>query len=595
MSTDYPNIHDPISKNIHSILDSLENKLSRHTTYSNNGIEPKMYYYNNTNINNYIKAEQDFNINRNKQADYNYIKKIVLNEFSQLILPYQKDLNFNISSLEAKINSINSKMNFMNLNNNNNNNNSNINNQKENIDNSVSRKEYEVIQNEMSLMNSSINSLKKLIEKNYNSNKNKILQNSNNIEINNNEKDIMEEINKIKNSISQSIKMNNINSNTQLKEYDIKLNNIIQNFNAIKEENKNLNGELSQLKEQINNETQKNLNLNETSINEVNLNELKKLNNKIKNLENNIKGIEQDFGLKYINFKKNIDDFESKLNEIKIKNIDNELMSIKNSNLHSSNNEKNNQMIEELVQKKFEELNLDNNKYFQELALKYDSKNEQIFKLFEEHNIIINNLNLKLEKIKNNIESDNKKKFNHLTEKIEKSIIQINESNNAFNNESRVDTNILPNENITYMKSQIANQNKKLELIESKLNQELNKINEIITGYEKKINSMQNINITQRSKKESGKADEISVESVKIISNEKMSKLSNKTKEKIIIDNTNNNNIENTKINEEEINNNNNTNTNNEKKSNEVIRSKKSSKKESKNSEIYSLDDLLLD
>ena len=105
---------------------------------------------------------------------------------------------------------------------------------------------------------------------------------------------------------------------------------------------------------------------------------------------------------------------------------------------------------------------------------------------------------------------------------------------------------------------------------------------------------MQNINITQRSKKESGKADEISVESVKIISNEKMSKLSNKTKEKIIIDNTNNNNIENTKINEEEINNNN-TNTNNEKKSNEVIRSKKSSKKESKNSEIYSLDDLLLD
>ena len=256
-------------------------------------------------------------------------------------------------------------------------------------------------------------------------------------------------------------------------------------------------------------------------------------------------------------------------------------------------------MIEDLVQKKFEELNLDNNKYFQELAIKYDSKNEQIFKLFEEHNIIINNLNLKLEKIKNNIESDNKKKFNHLTEKIEKSIIQINESNNVFNNESRVDTNIIPNENITYMKSQITNQNKKLELIETKLNQELNKINEIISGYEKKINAMQNINISQRSKKESGKVDEISVESVKIISNEKMSKLSNKTKEKIIIDNTkdnNINNIENAIINEEEIiNNNNNTNTNNEKNIREVIPSKKSSKKGSKNSEIYSLDDLLLD
>ena len=590
MSIDHPNIYSPISKNIYSILDSLENKLNRHTNYSNNGIEPKMYYYNN-NINNNLKAEQDININCNKQVDYNYIKKIIINEFSQLILPYQKDLNFNISSLETKINSINSKINFMNINNNNNNNG--INNQKDNFENYVSRKEYEEIQNEMSLMNSSINSLKKLIEKNYNSNNNKILQKSNNFEIKNNEKNIMEEINKIKKSISQSLNVNNINQNTQLKEYDIKLNNIIQNFNIIKEENKNLNGELSQLKEHINNETQKNLNLNETSINEVNLNELKKLNNKIKNLENNIKGIEQDFGLKYINLKKNIDDFESKLNEIKIKNIDNEHMTIKNSSLHSSHNEKNNQMIEELIQKKFDELNLDKNKYFQELAIKYDSKNEQIFKLFEEHNIIINNLNLKLEKIKNNIESDNKKKFNHLTEKIEKSIIQINESNNVFNNESRVDTNILPNENITYMKSQINNQNKKLELIESKLYQELNKINEIISGYEKKINAMQNINITQRSKKESGKADEISVESVKIISNEKMSKLSNKTKEKIIIDNTKDNNIEIAKINEEEINNDNNT--NNDKKSKEVIQSKKSSKKGSKNSEIYSLDDLLLD
>ena len=97
MSTDYPNIYSPISKNIYSLLDSLENKLSRHTTYSNNGVEPKInnYYYNNNNL----KAEQDFNINRNMQIDYNYIKKIVINEFAQLISPYQKDLNFNVSSL----------------------------------------------------------------------------------------------------------------------------------------------------------------------------------------------------------------------------------------------------------------------------------------------------------------------------------------------------------------------------------------------------------------------------------------------------------------------------------------------------------------
>ena len=574
MSTDYPKFYNPISKNIYSILDSLENKLARGTTYSNNGVEPKMYNYNNNK-----KAEQDFNINSNKQVDYNYIKKIVMNEFSQLISPYQKNLNSNINSLETKINLMNSKIDFIKETNNNNINNFSINNQKENFDNYVSRKEYEVLQNEISLMNSSINSLKKLIEKNYNINKNKILQYSNNIEIKNNEKSIFEEINKLKKSISQNVNMYNINPNIQLKEYDIKLNNIIDNFNTIKEENKNLNGELSQLKEQIINETQKNLNLNETSINEISLNELKKLNNKIKNLENNIKGIEQDYGLKFINFKKNIEDFELQLNELKVKNLDNEHMNIKNSNLHSSNNEKNNQMIEEIVQKKLEELNLENNKYFQDLANKYNSKNEQIFKLFEEHNIIINNLNLKLEKIKNNIESDNKKKFNHLTEKIEKSIIQINESNTVFNNDNHFDTNISQKENITNIKSQINNQNKKLASIESKLNQELNKINEIISGYEKKINLMQNINMNKTQNKENGKIEEISVESVKILSKEN---LSNKTKEKIIMNNLNENNTDN---NIEK----------NEEKSKDVIPSKKSSKKGSKNSEIYSLDDLLLD
>ena len=584
MSTDYPNIYSPISKNIYSLLDSLENKLSRHTTYSNNGVEPKINnnYYNNNNL----KAEQDFNINRNMQIDYNYIKKIVINEFAQLILPYQKDLNFNVSSLESKINSINSKIDFMKENENKINNNTNKHN--ENFDDYVSRKEYEELQNEMSLMNSSITSLKKLIEKNYNSNNNKILQNSNNIEIKSNEKNIYEEINKIKKSISQNENMYNINPNLQLKEYDIKLNNIIQNFNTIKEENKNLNGELSQLKEQINNETQKNLNLNETSVKEVNLNELNKLNSKIKNLENNMKNIEQNCGIKLINFKKNIDDFELKLNEINAKNIDNEHMSIKNSNLASSNNEKNNQIIEELVQKKFDDLNLENNKYFKDLLVKYDSKNEQIFKLFEEHNIIINNLNLKLEKIKNNIESDNKKKFNHLTEKIEKSIIQINESNNHFNNESRVDVNAntISNEQINLIKSQINNQNKKLESIETKLNLELNKINELIFENEKKINLIQNMYENQKQNKESMKVEELSIERAKKINDEN---ISNKTKEKNIINNSSNNNIENAQKSEEEINN------NKEKRSNPEINSKKSSKKGSKISEINSIEDLLLD
>ena len=343
-------------------------------------------------------------------------------------------------------------------------------------------------------MNTSISSLRNIIEKKNNLNNDKNIFNLiNNFEIkSDNEKKIMEEINKIKETISQNFNMNNIKPNEQLKEYDLKLNNIMQNFKSIKEENINLNGELSQLKEQINNETQKNL--NETNINEFNLNEIKKLNNKIQDLENNMKVIEQNCDSKLINLKNDINNFELKLNKFKIKNIDNKNLNVNNNStsIIVPNEQNNNKMIEDLVQKKLEELNFENKKYFQELNLKYNSKNEKIFKLFEEHNILINNLNLKLEKIKNNIETDNKKKFNHLTEKIEKSMVQINESNIGFNNESRVDTNLIGAENINNMKLQINKQNNALENFEKEIKLELNKIYEQISNYSKRIELIEN-------------------------------------------------------------------------------------------------------
>ena len=329
-----------------------------------------------------------------------------------------------------------------------------------------------------------------------------------------------------------------------IKEYDLKLNNVINNFNTMKEENKNLNSELSQIKEQMINETQKYL--NETSIKEVNLNELKNLNNKIQNLENNIKYIEQNYNSKFIDFKKNINEIELKLNDLKVKNIDNEEMSIKKSNIILTNN--NDQMLEKLVQKKLNELNLENNKYFQELNLKNNSKNEQIFKLLEEHDIIINNLSNKIEKIKDNFELENKKKFNHLADKIEKSINQLSESNIGLNyNESRIDTNIIGNENIKNINSQISKQNIKLETIEKQIKNEVNKLFELISNYDKRItlletnnkkqelnnnisdkniinNNQNNININNKeniskkgsksSKKKSGDDDNLSIESL---------------------------------------------------------------------------------
>ena len=304
MSMNGQNFYDPTMKNIYSLLDNLENKLGRYNSYSSYGI--------NRNLNNYKtfqKKQNEFNNNYN--TDYDNIKRIIINEFGQLILPYQKDFNSNINSLEAKINSINSKIdNLKDINNNNPKFNNNLIDNKHNF---VSRIEFIELQNQISLMNTSISSLRNIIEKKGNLNKDKnIFSSINNFEIkNDNEKKIMEEINKIKETISQNFNMNNIKPNEQLKEYDLKLNNIIQNFKSIKEENSNLNGELSQLKEQINNETQKNL--NETNINEFNLNEIKKLNNKIQDLENNMKVIEQNFDSKLINLKNNINDFELKL------------------------------------------------------------------------------------------------------------------------------------------------------------------------------------------------------------------------------------------------------------------------------------------
>ena len=540
MSIENSNIYNPISNNVYSILDSLENKLSRYKGYSSRGVQQNINYYNN-----YMKKEEDINMNnKNDSINYNQIKKIVMNEFSQLILPYQKEFNFNITSLNAKINSINSKVDYMKDQNNNNNNSTYKNKLPENKEDYVSRKDYIELQNEISLLNSSISSIRKIIEKNYNDNNSNIIKSSSNKEIVNNEKNIYEEINKLKKSISQNVNIYNINPNEQLKEYDLKLNNVINNFNTMKEENKNLNSELSQIKEQMINETQKYL--NETSIKEVNLNELKNLNNKIQNLENNIKYIEQNYNSKFIDFKKNINEIELKLNDLKVKNIDNEEMSIKKSSIILTNN--NDQMLEKLVQKKLNELNLENNKYFQELNLKNNSKNEQIFKLLEEHDIIINNLSNKIEKIKDNFELENKKKFNHLADKIEKSINQLSESNIGLNyNESRIDTNIIGNENIKNINSQISKQNIKLETIEKQIKNEVNKLFELISNYDKRItlletnnkkqelnnnisdkniinNNQNNININNKeniskkgsksSKKKSGDDDNLSIESL---------------------------------------------------------------------------------
>ena len=210
------------------------------------------------------------------------------------------------------------------------------------------------------------------------------------------------------------------------------------------------------------------------------------------------------------------------------------------------------------MDKKFELFDLENNKYFQELNQKYDSKNEQIFKLFEEHNILINNLNLKLEKIKNNIELESKKKFNHLTEKIEKSIVQLGESNIALNNESHIDNNITGINNIN---NKINNQAIKFENFEKEIKFEINKIYELISNNNKKINLIEN-KAKDEEIEENNKKQNISKNNEEPDKNQKIFAFEN-----------------------------NKNNTNNE---NQTKRSQKNSKKSSTNNDIPSIESLLL-
>ena len=163
------------------------------------------------------------------------------------------------------------------------------------------------------------------------------------------------------------------------------------------------------------------------------------------------------------------------------------------SNIMPINKEENKKAIEEIVEKYFQEFKQENNNKFNELDLKMDSKNEEIFKLLEQYSTTINNLNTKMEKIKVDFETENKKKLNHLTEKIEKSIIGINESNMGFNNESR----FIGNENINSMKTQIRNNMSKLE---TEIKEEIIEIREQILSHDKRILELEKSNNNKNDK-----------------------------------------------------------------------------------------------
>ena len=514
MSSQFQNKYTPTTKQIYSILDNLEDRLNRYTTYSSYGKGYNKNYYNvynknNEEINNkgneLINGQQAQLYNQNIENNNN-IKNIISNEFNSLIIPYQRDFNSNIYNLESKINSINLKLDKLSNNNNNDIDNFLINKEylnKNKLNNNtdyISREEFESksleLNNQISLLNSVIISLKNNNNKPFDNN----LNNENNS--NNENKKVLDELNIFKNTIYRDIEQVNQKFDTNLKEYDIKIKNILEDLNIIKEDYKSLKYELGLLKININNinkvhkdnESISKEKYLEKSFNENFLiNDIKEYKNKISNLEKNLKNLEENnnFDIQYL--KKELSNLDLKFKNIEKPAVNSDINSSINNtnNIRISRNEKNNEYIEGLIRNYFQDFKKENENNINELNSKLDNKNEEIFKYFEKYDNTIKNLNTKIEKINNNLEIDNKKKFNHLNEKIEKSIIELNESNIGFNNESRFANNLMGNDNINNIKLQIKNQNLKIDRLDSEIKDKLINIDEQILNNEKKINSLE--------------------------------------------------------------------------------------------------------
>ena len=115
----------PSSNEIMNILDNLEKKLNRHKTqyipkekpnpyqmYNKNlNAKSEMKYYNNT----YKEIQNNSFSNQLQQqllntSNDNHIRQLIKEEFTSLIIPYQKDLNTNLNILETKINNNTNKL-----------------------------------------------------------------------------------------------------------------------------------------------------------------------------------------------------------------------------------------------------------------------------------------------------------------------------------------------------------------------------------------------------------------------------------------------------------------------------------------------------
>ena len=487
----YSTTNNQTTRKIYNIIDDLEQRLSNRNksrkkyvgldneNYSNypneysdrnnsyyqrpqlNAISNNDAYYQPLNTNQSQIIPQNLIVNQSTDLD---IRKIIKEEFSTLIIPYQTDLNNNINMLQVKINNI--------LNDYQNENNKlrsipNIN----KVDNQILE-----IKNILSEYNNKIKELE-----------DQIASNLNNLNIRNNsiqafDDKLNNEIKNINQNI-QELKMKNQDYNNRFNNFinnydnemttikqnynklltnEIKLNDTIdknsflqKNFDALKEENNNfknsINLSLSEKNQKLNDLENKQNNLN-NKINDLENNQ-KNLNNKINDFESKNKKFNEEMN----NMNNNLINMTTSINNLKDKtfnfyNNDNNNTNNNDSQINELKNKIDKLNINDLLKIDINKINSINDKYEE-----FMSNNEKLFQILEQHNTTITDLNTKLNRLREDYENESKKKYNQINERISK-----------VEDESK--DRISRNSNINITQREKENTQNEINLINDKLN-----------------------------------------------------------------------------------------------------------------------------
>ena len=529
---------------INLLINDIQNKLSKRTT--NNPLSYNTLYKNsNTLNNNYInipspsnnnycmpKTAQNFSYQNPNLNEYN-LRKMIQDEFSMLILPYQKDLittknNFDKKSIdiEKKFEYIINAQNFGNLNDNAKIISTYLN---TNLSNDNTNKNLEIIKNEY---NKKFEDLDKKI--NYISEQVKLI----NEEKINNEKKFENFGNKIENLKKILEKKEDKDDTREIKIY-LEKNTFDKEINKLKEKINNNNNEQNQtvlkLNEQIDNMSKL-------------INQFKLEINKINNLDSNINSIRGEFGkikedissLKYqispdIIEKINSIDFNKlkqqvsliEFNKIKndLNNFENNFYSVKNI---SENNDRNisdmktqindieqkqnsiNKTLEEKISDKIKEINIK----LEEISKKEKEKEKEEKK---EEISINNNNNEKNNEEEPDIFIGSSRRQQRNSKSINKAINNDNKNKNNLDEKTmnlikqleKINLDELQEINFNNLLNQVGDLSRENKILSDKIEEQ----NKIISQINEKINNI-NLNIKNNQKEKENIINEFKLDNI---------------------------------------------------------------------------------